>query len=487
MDTVCSVRGLTLLVAIPALLAGCTNTPVPLDSEAHNQLIERDRSDKAAYENQTIELDLKQAIERAVANNLDARVAEYQVLSQKRDVTVRELEALPSLRTSRGVTERSNVGASSSMSVISGLQSLEPSQSTDRRRLVTEMSASWNMMDAVVTLVDADRMKTETSIAGTRYAKVVQNIERDVYAAYWRAYAYGNSNRQTTALLNEARSQIKKYETAAGRNNISVDEVGQKIAEISGRMRTLQETNVRIASSESELKALLNYPQSVRLELKRPPQNLDAIRSVMKSGIIDQEWAALKARPEMREEVLQKNAAINNIHQEILKTFPGLELLANNHYDSNSFLEDHSWNDYSVSIVQNVLNIFTLPARFQAAEEKENLGDVRRSALNAAIVAQVNLGKLRLHQSWEAWNDSREITNMAQKSAKAKQAKASAGFVSGADVLNTRMDAQIETLRGSMAMADLQDAYAAMVNTMGQELDPSSLEPRTITAREVTP
>lgn len=39
------------------------------------------------------------------------------------------------------------------------------------------------MMDAVVTLVDADRMKTETSIAGTRYAKVIQNIERDVYAA----------------------------------------------------------------------------------------------------------------------------------------------------------------------------------------------------------------------------------------------------------------------------------------------------------------
>lgn len=483
----CSVRGFALLVAIPALLAGCTNTPVTLDSEGHSRLIEQDRADKTAFENQTIQIDLKQALERAVAVNLDARVAELQVLSQKRDVTVRELEALPSLRTSRGVTERSNVGASSSRSVISGLQSLEPSQSTDRRRLVSEMSANWNMMDAVVTLVDADRMKTETSIAGTRYAKVIQNIERDVYAAYWRAWAYGNSNRQTTALLGEARSQIRKFETASDRNSISVDEGGQKIAEISGRMRTLQDTNVRMASSESELKALLNYPQSARLELKRPPQNVEAIRAVMKAGILDQEWAALKGRPEMREEVLQKNNAINAIHQEILKTFPGLELAATNNYDSNSFLEDHSWNDYSVSIVQNVLNIFTLPARFRAAEEKEKLGDARRGALNAAIVAQVNLGKLRLLQSWEMWNDSRETARVAQRSAQAKQAKARAGFVSGADALNARMDSQIETLRGSMALADLHDAYAAMVNTLGQEIDPQTLAPRSVLAREVTP
>lgn len=140
------------------------------------------------------------------------------------------------------------------------------------------------------------------------------------------------------------------------------------------------------------LKALLNYPQSARLELKRPPQNVEAIRAVMKAGILDQEWAALKGRPEMREEVLQKNNAINAIHQEILKTFPGLELAATNNYDSNSFLEDHSWNDYSVSIVQNVLNIFTLPARFRAAEEKEKLGDAKTRSPER--------GDCRAGQSW---------------------------------------------------------------------------------------
>ncbi|MDY0029149.1 MAG: TolC family protein [Pseudobdellovibrionaceae bacterium] len=452
------------------LLGGCTGDVVDMDGLEHKAMLERDRAEIAQYEGQTIRITLDQALKRAVEKNLDARVAELDLMVQDGNVTLKQLEALPQLKSSRTLNSRSDLGASSSRSVQSGLQSLEPSQSTDRRRMTTSLQASWNLLDAGLALSETYRMQDETGIVEERYNKVIQNIERDVYAAYWRAWESEKTAQTTNQMIASGERQLSNLEKASDGKLLGAEETGDKSLELEDRMRSLQELDNNLASAEIELKVLLSYPQSANLELVAPSSERAKIQNLLTGNIIDQEWSALKSRPELREEVYQKNIAVKNARHELFKTLPGVEPLVAYNTDTNSFLQDKQWSTFSLSITQNILNLLTLPMRYEAAKQKELQADARRQALAAALVAQVHLARQRLEQDRSLCSKASNAAALSQKRARAKQYKSKTGVASGGEALVARMDAQISMLRKSMSCAQMQDSYAAMVNSLGLHL-----------------
>lgn len=452
------------------LLGGCTGDVVDMDSAEHSALLERDRAEMAQYEGQTIKITLDQALKRAVEKNLDARVAELDLLVQDGNVTLKQLEALPQLKATRTLNSRSNLGASSSRSVQSGLQSLEPSQSTDRHRMTTSLEASWNLLDAGLALSETYRMQDETGIVEERYNKVIQNIERDVYAAYWRAWELKRTHQITNQMIASGERHLGNLGTASSKKLLGAEEVGDKSIEIEDRIRSLQELDNSLASADIELKTLLSYPQSANLELVAPDASHKKIKELLSGNITNQEWSALKSRPELREEVYQKNVAVKNTRQELFKTLPGIEPLVAYNTDTNSFLQDKQWSTFSLSITQNVLNLLTLPMRYKAAQQKELQADARRQALGAALIAQVHLARQRLGQDTRSCDIASQSASMSQKRARAKQYKSKSGYTSRGEALVAHMDAHIALLRKSVICAQAQDSYAAMVNSLGQHL-----------------
>lgn len=456
-------------MALPLILSGCAGKPVALDSPEHQSLIAHDRG--VAEQNKIVEMSLSEALERGIAYNLDARVAAMEVLSQDSSVTVEQLEALPGLTYSRSYIQRSNNGASSSRSVLSGLQSLEPSQSSDRQRQVQELQTTWNLLDAALALSEAQTAKDNTKIAAERYIKVVQNIERDIYAAYWRALVYQETRSATEELLTRGSRQVDNLNIATDEKLMSVDSAGDKISMISERQRNLRDLNNSLSLSETELKGLLSIPQSARLALKKPSTSeIKNYQSLLNQDVASQEWQALKSRPEMREEILQKNVALRDVKEEVIRTFPGGELFFSYNTDTNSFLYDSDWTMFTAKLVQNVLNIFTLPARYEAAQRKEAVADARRQALSAAVLAQVHIARTRLDNNVAAYNDAQKISKTMLRRAEALKLKSSSGFTSGGDAVLARLDGQISAIRAQMAYADVQDSAAALINTLGQRV-----------------
>lgn len=159
---------------------------------------------------------------------------------------------------------------------------------------------------------------------------------------------------------------------------------------------------------------------------------------------------------------------IRDTRREILQTFPGLNLLYSREYDSNKYLVDTNWTDYSAKIVQSVTNLLTLPARYDAVKEREAVADARRQALSAAIVAQVHMARARLTSVDDAYKQSLMARRAAGRRSHAEAGKKLQGFASGQDDLLARMDLRTESIRSAMIYADYQDAYAAMRNTLGQ-------------------
>lgn len=453
------------------LLSGCSGSMVDLDSPEHAQMLKQDRLDSGQEIDSTgqiIQLSLEAAIQRGYTNNLDARVAAYEAMSQQDEVTLADLRALPGVEASGGYVKRSNSGASSSRSVITGQQSLEPSQSTETDRRVASLEASWNLLDAALALADASKANDEAKIAGQRYAKVMQNVERDVYSAYWRARGYQDSREQSERLLKECESRIQNLDTAANQKLISSDQAGDKMAMLSDRMRTLRDLHDKMQLSEIELKGMLSIPLGARLELTTKQRDIAAdIKRLTTEDVENQEWTALQSRPEMREEVLKKNVSLHETRREIYQTFPGINLLLSKNYDSNQFLVDPNWVDFSAKIAQSITGIFTLPARYAAAKNKEVLADARRQALNSAILAQVHIARERLGSTSDANRADRVALMAASRKSNGIAGKAAEGFASKQDAFLAKLDSQIETMRAATAYADMQDAYAAMKTTLG--------------------
>jgi outer membrane protein TolC len=149
-----------VLALMMPTLSGCTSAPVDLDSKEHTSLLQQDRLHaEQGTGQQRISLTLEEAIERGITHNLDARVAAMEILVSQKKVTLEKLKALPSVTASATYTGRDNDGASSSRSIESGLQSLEPSQSSDRDRKLANLDINWNLLDVALAYADAKKSR----------------------------------------------------------------------------------------------------------------------------------------------------------------------------------------------------------------------------------------------------------------------------------------------------------------------------------------
>lgn len=472
-------------VGVILLLAGCSGSRVDLDSSEHADLLRADRAaaeqrspnaqavntPSLQYQNGIVHLSLEDAIKRGLSYNLDARVAAMEALSQQSAVSVAQLRALPGVTATGGYSGRDSDGSSSSRSVLTGQQSLEPSISTDQHRRTASLEMNWNLLDAAIALADATRADDDAGVARERHTKVIQNVERDVYAAYWRALTYQDIANKNTDLLTKADAQLNNFDLAVEQDLLSADEASEKSALIIERQKAYRDLHDRLQLAEIELKSMLSLPLDAKLVLTTKRKDITGhIARVLEANVTDQEWTALENRPEMREEILKKNITIMDTRREVFQTFPGFELFYGKNYDSNQFLTLPNWDSWSLKIVQSLTGIFTLPGRYTAAKDKQLVADARRQALSASILAQTHIGRARLATTAANYRTSEKAEKAAQRKAAAMLGRKDNGFAAGEAAMRAAFDAAIEEMRSGLAYAEMQEAFAAFNNTLGLNL-----------------
>jgi hypothetical protein len=89
----------------------------------------------------------------------------------RRDFDLSELNLLPRLTANGSVVTRSNREASSSESIRTGTQSLEPSTSTDKTRAYGDLTFSWHVLDFGVSYFEAQQQSDRLLIAEQRRRK----------------------------------------------------------------------------------------------------------------------------------------------------------------------------------------------------------------------------------------------------------------------------------------------------------------------------
>lgn len=307
---------------IALFISGCAVNTKPIDRTQSEQRSSADLGLMFKDQEPVIApVTLNEAIARALKYNLEGRLKVMEEALAQRQVDLSHFDMLPKLAADAGYVSRSNTSASSSESVLSGTQSLEPSTSQDRNRRVADLTMVWNVLDFGVSYVSAQQQSDQRWIAEERRRKVIHTIVQDVRSAYWRAVA-------AERLLGRIDHLIERVNMAReSSQRMSSQQVGDQIEALSYQRtlidatRQLEEQRRALSLAKTELATLMNLPIGTTYTLVVPDENQLTAPS-LNIDISKLEKAALVSRPELREQDYQVRISAAETRKAMLRMLP---------------------------------------------------------------------------------------------------------------------------------------------------------------------
>ncbi len=470
-------KGAIFSLICGVVISGCTTKdPMVLDSTEHIQQIEKE--EEKAYAptglrgNEKFYLSMAEAMRRAKKYNLDARVAAMETLIAKDNISLAQFEGAPNITGSGTYTRRNDRAASSSESILTGTQSLEPSTSSEKARRLADLQAQWNILDSVIAYFDGKSAGDREIIAKERLKKISQNIESDIYRSYWQAKIGQSATKRMDIYLKDLNSKETSLQSAMNSQDLNIESAANQLDRIYNQKSQIADMREIALLASQELKAITSIPLGKTLNLTTDLLPIAPKFEGMgdKSRINNFIQTALQNRPELREEFLNKNIAVRDKERELIRSFPGLNVIYSRNYDSNKFLANDSWSNFSAAITQSLTDFISLPTRYRAAENREKLADERRKALVAAIIAQVHIAQIRIDLAKDNYDLATTQNAVAQRRARAAIEKEKLGAVSGLESVQRQTDALLANIAEQEALADLNQAYVDMMHTMGLSL-----------------
>ncbi|WP_043311683.1 TolC family protein [Pseudomonas sp. ML96] len=449
-------------------ISGCAVTSQPIERDVSEQ---RARDDlQTMFKDQeplSGPLTLHDAMARAVKYNLEARLKVMEEALAKRQVDLASFDMLPRMAMSAGYAGRNNVSASSSQSVLTNTQSLEPSTSQDRDRDVADLTMVWNVLDFGVSYVSAKQQGDQRLIVQERRRKVVHTIIQDVRSAYWRAVAAERLLKQIDSLMarvDEARSSSQRMSSERIGDPIQALSYQRALIEAS---RQLEEQRRALSLAKTELATLINLPLGTDLTLAA---SNDYSVPELKVDMDHLAQEALANRPELREQDYQARISAAETRKAMLRLLPGLEFSAGGHYDSNSFLVNQSWADYGVKVTWNLFNVLSAPAAIDVAKAGQEVADARRQAMSMAVLAQLYVANANFNEAQRQFQTSQELAQLDSQIADQLRNRHKAQGIGELELIQGELNALQADLRRDLAYAELRNSYGQLFASVG--LDP---------------
>ncbi|KHA70890.1 Outer membrane efflux protein [compost metagenome] len=449
-------------------ISGCAVTSEPIERSVSEQ---RAKSDlQGMYKDQEPlrgPLTLHQAMARAVKYNLEGRLKIMEEALAKRQLDLASFDMLPRMALDAGYVGRNNVNASSSQSVRTGTQSLEPSTSQDRDREVADLTMVWNVLDFGVSYISAKQQGDQRLIVQERRRKVINTIVQDVRSAYWRAMAAERLLKQIDSLMARVQTARDNSQTLSDqRIGDPVQSLGYQRSLIEAT-RQLEEQRRALSLAKTELATLINLPLGTQLTLATddgyqiPELKVDLAR-------LEQE--ALTSRPELREQDYQTRISAAETRKAMLRLLPGLEFSAGGHYDSNSFLVEQGWADYGVKVTWNLFNVISAPAAINVAKAGEEVATARRQAMSIAVLAQLYVANANYQEALRQFKTNQQLSDIDGQIVGQLRNRHQAAGIGELDLIQGELNNLQADLRRDLSYADLRNAYGQIFASAG--LDP---------------
>ena len=461
-----------LVVGLMTTIVGCGTKTETFNIDDRKTRVQTDRANLFAGQDPVSgPMTLGEAIARALSYNLDHRLKQMESAVAVRRYDFDKHGLLPRLVADAGYTVRSNDPGAQSINLETGEESLPPSSSQERETETASLALTWNVLDFGLSYYTAKQNSDQIYIAEERRRKTVQNITQDVIDAFWKAWIAQTLSPKVDALLAETREALAESRRLVQKGVQNSSDALRSQGELLNTINTLIEIRERIDLSQVRLAALINVAPGSYYELSAPAV-LDA------PAQISQDYneltnIALLNRPELREEDYRKRISQYDVKKAFLRYFPNVSFSAASNRDENEFLVNNSFTTIGWGITWDLLGILQANSEKKFREAQIDVADYRRLALSMAVTTQVYLSAIRYELAlarYQAASELFEVRKNLEKNSSIQGAR-----VSGLDTLNARSAAIASELRRSLAFAETQTAFARVINSIGIDPVPDSV------------
>jgi outer membrane protein TolC len=462
---------LRLAVGLAAFtLSACAVKPEPVSLDQQMAQASADRASMFdGQEPVTRPISLEEAMARAVKYNLQQRLGLMERALEDNLLDVQNLDMLPKLAARAGWRGRDNISASSSQSIRTGNQSLEPSTSQDRGTRSADLQMSWNVLDFGLGYFSAKAQANKSLAAEERRRRIVADIIAQVRSAYWEAATAERLKPDVQRALVEARGALAHARQTEQQRLLAPLDALRFQKGLLEMVRQLEAVDGELANAKSRLAALMNLPPASDYRLVLPSEQ-QLNQPTLAYRLDDLEAMAMVKRPEVREESYLARNAVLETRSALLRLLPGASLFVGTNYDSNSYTVNNHWADAGVQVSWNLMSVLSYPAIVRAGEARSAVADVRRQALRMAVLTQVNVAWQQYQQASVLFDRSNELQRIQRGILTQTESAVQSDAQTLVERVRTRTETVLATRIRDRSYAQLQSAYGAVYQAAG--LDP---------------
>ena len=460
---------LGIIAAGVLAVGGCAVTPEPIDKAELSAIVTADRASIGADQDPiTGPLTKYEAMARVVAYNLDNRTRMMEEALANAQVDLAQYDMLPTLAAEAGFTSRDNVEASSSESVQTQAQSLVPSTSTNRNRVTADAKLSWNILDFGVSYFQAKQQADRYLIAQGNRRKLMLRLLQQARTAFWRAAAAQKLKPEVEKQLASAKAALDDVDRAQAeqlRPRLESLQMKRTLLEVVGQLEAL---NQQLASSEIELKALINvFPRTqIALSIPDKPAQLPPLAV----NTDDMELLALENSSDVTEALYQLRVEQGESKKALLRLLPGLEFYDSINFDSNTFLVNNMWQEAGSRVTWNLFRLLTIQSSLDLAEARQNLAETRRKAMDMAVISRLHLALWRYQDNLHQSERADRIDAVERGISKSSTAAETADSGTAIERIRNEATALRAKMRSFESYANAQDSLGSVFVSLG--LDP---------------
>jgi outer membrane protein TolC len=458
------------------ILTACsTLQPEPLSRQALATQAATDRSSVMAVPEPIVgALDIDQAVARALKYNLERRTRLMEEAMAFRQLDVSHYDMLPKLLASVGYSSRDNDNISQSRNNETG--DLSPSQfvSQERTHTLSNLGASWNLLDFGVGYYNTRQQADRVLIASEKRRKAMHILMQDARTAFWRAVSAQKLREQvrdTLGVAEQALADSRQAEAERLRNPIDSLRYQRQVLE---NLRLLESIDQELSTAHLELAALINAPIGQPLLLAETDFSVNA--QTLSVPVERMEEMAMGANADVREQHYNVRIAREEARKTLVRLFPNLSFTYSLNYDTDSYLVNSSWNEAGMQLSFNLFNLLTGPAQLKLAEAGVSLADQRRIAVQMATLTQTHLGRLQLANALSQYQRADAIWETDRRISEHMQNRQISEMQGPLETVANRTTAILSLLRRYQSLAQVQAAEARLQSTLGVEPEFESVD-----------
>jgi outer membrane protein TolC len=238
-------------------------------------------------------------------------------------------------------------------------------------------------------------------------------------------------------------------------------------------LRTLELIDQDLAPAQVELATLINAPsgQTLTLDTQWPDLN-----KAFTTPIEVLENMALERNADLREVQHQSRIARDETRKVLARMFPNLTFGVSAKYDTDSYQVHNQWEQASLQLSFNLMNLFTGPAQMRLAEAGVALSDQRRMVMQMAVLTQVHLGRLNWQNTQKQNQRAEQIWSVDSRLANLAQAREQALMRGSLETVNAQASALLSQFRRYQSVAQVQVAESRLRAVMGLEFDDANVD-----------